>query len=379
MYIDPELIDDESAVAEGILAVLADILEGWEASEGHVETGMAEGVGIVSATIAALIKLREREDYTGFGENVLGLPRHPADVAQVTATITLNTDEGGEIPAGFEFVLATPAGEEYAFATTATTVVPATQTEVDVTADALEAGAAPNGAVGEAIEHDSLAIIDTVTATPAAGGSDEETIPDYAARVADRARRVRALPITPEDHAVMATDVAWVARALAVNLADPAQPGVEALGHVTIYPVDLAGQVGTSEQVDELQAYYDTLELVMGATVHLAERDEVGVTVVAQVRPAAGYSDEEAETAAETAIQAGLNHAVWNYDENAPARWATPPNAKTQLTVFDVSALIDDLAELSAVISVTLNGTDAPIAVPLTSLLAATSVTVEAV
>lgn len=376
-YLDPALIDDETTVAEAILAALADLLPGWEASEGHVETAQAEAIAIVAATIAALIKLREREDYAGFGENVLDLSRHPAGVASTIATITLDDNSGGQIPAGFAFALTNPAGEEYGFATTTAAVVdPGEMIAYDVPVQALEAGPGPNGCVGVAIDRDTLAIVDSVEIIVAAsGGSDEEPLANYVNRVADRARRVRALPITPEDHAAAALDVAWVVRALAVNRENPATPGVDAPGHVTIYAADIDGNPGSGPNLTALQAYYDAFETVRGTTVHVAAPGQVNAAVTADIRPAAGYTDTEAEDAATAAIQAALNRAAWNYDVDAPARW-TP--ARSELSIYDVAALIDDLPQVAAVTDVTIGGGTAPIPVPATSLLRATPVTVTA-
>jgi hypothetical protein len=103
MYLDPELITDETAVAEAILAGLADRIdsaldldedEGWQPQEGSPETHFAESVGIVIATAMALVNDKERTDYSGFGSLILGLDRIAAEPAVGYTTWTFNEAPG---------------------------------------------------------------------------------------------------------------------------------------------------------------------------------------------------------------------------------------------------------------------------------------------
>src|SRR3954466_10363716 len=118
MYIDPDLITDETAVAEAILAGIADRInaaldlaegEDWQPQEGSPETHLAESVGIVLATGAALISDKERTDYAGFGELILGLARVAAEpaIGYTTWTFTEAPPIGGSylIPDGSELVM----------------------------------------------------------------------------------------------------------------------------------------------------------------------------------------------------------------------------------------------------------------------------------
>lgn len=383
-YIDPELIDDETQVAEGVLAALADTLgtpdQPWEASEGHVETAQAEAFAIVAATIAALLLEREREDYAAFGENVLEIARDPATVATVLATFTLTAPSDGTatVPAGYTFVLATPDGEEHAFALAEDLVVPVGETVADATAQALDAGPDPNGATGdpltnEPVEREDHAILASVTVTTlAGGGADEQERDEYNAEVVRRARRLSALPIAPEGYADYMLDAPAVGRALAVNRQDPATAPADAPGHVTIFIVSPAGDPPTGPELAEQQAYIDDLETVRGTTAHVVAAGTVDADIVIAFRKSADYTAGEAEAAVEAAALAALSRAKWNYDENAAGLWNP---VKTELTRYDVSATVDDLPQVDSVTSVTIDGGAGPLAVPATSVLRALTVT----
>src|SRR5262245_31585706 len=126
LYIDPELITDETAVAEGILAGIADRLnsalaleedEGWEPNEGQPETAFAEATGIVLATIAALVQETERQDYAGFGTLIVGVPRLEAEPAIGYSRWTFNAAGTFVIPDGSELVMDAPDGTPVGFAT----------------------------------------------------------------------------------------------------------------------------------------------------------------------------------------------------------------------------------------------------------------------
>src|SRR3954471_5489 len=94
MYIDAELITDETATAEAVLTGTADRInsaldlaedEQWEAHEGSPETSLAEAVGIIVATACAMVQDQERNDFASFGELILNTPRQAAEPASGVA------------------------------------------------------------------------------------------------------------------------------------------------------------------------------------------------------------------------------------------------------------------------------------------------------
>jgi hypothetical protein len=370
-YIDPGVVDDETQVAEAILAAIADQIPGWEPSEGSPETAMGEAMGVIAATVAALIKDEERSNFAGFGQRILQLERQAAGVASAVSewTLTANPD-GFTIPAGSELVLDSPvSGEPVAFATLGDRFVPATVLVASgVTVSALEPGEQANGCVGDAAEFDDLtsgeaSIANVTLTTPASGGSEEEPLEDYTARVADRARRVRAIPVTAEDFAAFALDIPEVDRALAVNLLDPDNPPAPeedpaSLGHVTVFPLTATGEALVGPPRAALAASYTTTDRPLAVQVHIADPTVTDLDVTITFRLAPGADEDDTLAGVSAALTAYLDPATWMLDETVGGRWRRPNPIDRPVREYDiatVAALVDGVAGVTAV---TINGVE---------------------
>lgn len=356
-YLRPDVIDDEVAVAEAILAATADRIPGWQPSEGHITTAQAEAVAVAVATAITAMRADLDTAYLGFARRMLGLVRAAAGVASTTSTWTANTVNGVLIPGGTPVRATNPDGLEVVFVVAQDTNVPAGVTSLSgVELVALEAGPEPNGAFGEAI-NDELVEIDTVTLDqPASGGSEEEDLEVFLNKASDRAQRQRALPITPGDHAAMALDVPGVARAFAVNRRDPATAPADAPGHIEVYAVDVAGLALGPGTRSALEAYYTAEDLVTNVTVHVVDPPTVPVTIDVQAVAADGIDPADLEAQIRAAITALLDRAEWDADTSRPNGWAKKP--ATELTVYRVAAAIDDLPALRSITAITINGGD---------------------
>lgn len=360
-YLTPDIIDDETQLAEAGLAGIADRIPGWEPHEGHVEVAQAEATAVAIATAVSELKANAKEAYVGFGTTMLGIERQAATAATATSTWAIDTSAvpaGITIPAGTSVLATTPAGDTVELVTaTDSTAAAGVASVAGVQLVAVESGPDANGATGPA-EPEPLVGVTTVTITsPAAGGRDLEDIDDYANKVADRARRMHAIPVTPDDYAAFALDVPAVARCLAVNLYDPGPPlDTDAPGHIALLPIDSAGNALSAPNKTILQAYFDAIEKPLSATVHILDRDTVDTTVTVTVRPLedAGPTDLQARVAA--AITALLDKATFDADPAQPGGFAKP--RKTELTIFDITASIDDLTGLAAVVDVTISAGD---------------------
>lgn len=359
-YIEPDLLTDETAVAEGSLAGIASQIPDWEPSEGHVETALSEAFGVAIATAMQAIIDNADNAYAGLTENVLNIVRLPATVASAESTWTL-TDEavtaGTTIWGGTEVQATTPDGTTVIFIVAEDVVVPAgTVAQAGVQLIALEAGSDANGAAGDADQSELADIASVFIDTAASGGTDEEELTDYLNRARDRATRLRALPITPQDYAALATDVTGVARAFVKNLYDPANPGVESTGHETIFGVDDAGQPLSALVKTALQSSFDTIERPLNVVTHIADPAYVDATVVIDVVAQPGADGDALEAAITTAVEAALDKAMWDADDTQPGGWVAVP--ASQLTNYQIAAVIDDLDDLRAITSITINGGD---------------------
>lgn len=363
-FIEPDVIDDEGAVAEGILAGLADRIDGFEPSEGHIETPLAESVAVAIATAITVMQDTVSDAYLGFGLRILNIARGAAGVASAVSTWTLDPDNPPTvIEAGVEVQATAVGGGTLTFIVAEDTVVPpATTTVTGVVLVAVESGPDYNGAANPATSTDLVGVQAVSIDAPAVGGADAEDPDAYVDRAADRATRMHTIPITPSDHAAFATDLTVVERAAAVNLLNPADPGVESTGHITLYPVDANGDALGPTDVDALIALFASIDRPLNVTVHVEAPTYVDVTVAVTVRAAAADAATDLEGRVQAAIESLIDKATWDADPAAPGGWAQVRS--TALTIFDVSAAIDDLDDVLAVTAVSLNGAGDPVPLP---------------
>lgn len=364
MYIDPALITDETAVAEAILAGIADRIDGWEPSEGSPETEFAEAVAIVIATAVALVQDDERTSYEGFGTRILDAPRLSAQVASATATWTFHQAGSYVIPDGSEAVFDLPDGTPVAFATVGDVAVTGATEATGVPMVALEPGEEPNGVAGAARDFDALPFVSGVTLTQAAsGGRELEDRDSYLDRVARYARRVKVVPITVDDYADTALDHASVARAVAVRLLDltnppPAGQDPSSAGHVSVFIADDAGNALSSTvklAVGDLMLGEDR---PLAVTVHVGDPQYTDLTPAVSIRLDVGADQAIVTAAVQAALQDAYNPATYALDDTAAGRWRAPSStAERTITHYDIAHIARNVDGVAAVSAATINGT----------------------
>jgi hypothetical protein len=368
-YLDPDVVSDETQAAEFILGSLADQIPNWEPSEGSPETSMSEAMGVVSATIATLLKDEERNNYAGFGTLILGLPRGVAGIAAGIATWTITDNpEGVTIPAGSEAVWdSTLTGEPVAFATTGDMYVPPLTLTASVAMAALEPGEGGNGVVGDAAEFDDIApgVASVTFALESSGGAAEEPLDDYVNRVADRARRIRAIPVTADDFAAAALDIPEVDRAVAINLLDLDNPPADgdppsSDGHVSVFAITADGSALTGTPLAALTALFNTDDRPLAVRVHLGAPTYADLSVHVTVRLAEGIEDTAAVLAdVEAAVTAYFLPQGWDVDEDLGGRWRVPTSdVDRPVREYDISTVVAAVAGVAGVTDVTINGAE---------------------
>lgn len=369
MYIDAELITDEVAVAEAILAGLADRInsalalaedESWEPSEGAPETSLAEAVGIVIATAASMVQETERNDYAAFGELILRVARQAAEPADGVTRWDFNAVGNYVIPDGSELILDAADGTPVAYATVGETAVVSADYAEGVIVSALEPGAIANGLIGAARDWEPLPFVTGVTMTTApTGGTDEQTRDEYLEDVVRTARRMKVVPIITDDYADTAIDHASVGRAVAVRLLDltaPTDPPAAA-GHVSVFIASPTGAVLPQTVKDEVRDLMMGEDRPLSVTVHVGDPEYTNLTIAVEIRLALGADHDATIAAVQDAIAAAYNQATYGLDEDAPGRWRPPGTAAERtITSYDVASVIDDVEGVGRVVSVTVNG-----------------------
>lgn len=364
-YLDPDVITDEGAIAEAILAGIADQIAGWQPSEGHVETAMAEVMAIVSATVAVLLQDEERDAFSGFAQNILQIARLPEAAATALAQLTMFDALGYTVPDGTQFVMRGSDGSALAFAVVGdVTVPPGSSAAVDVPVVAIDAGPQGNLLTGLALAVDGVPGLAAVELTTiSSGGRDVESLEAFVARAADRARRLRAVPVTPDDYAAIALDHPAAARCMAINLLDlgagsgSGDDEEDAGGHISVFPIDATGQPVAGAAPAEISALLSGDERPLNVTVHVGAPTYTTIAVAIEYRLEPDALEDVVSPAVTAAIEELLSPATWGYDAEAPGLWRAPQiTADRAVTAFDVAHAADSVPGVAGVTTCTVNG-----------------------
>lgn len=388
-YVDPAVSGDETTIATDTLASVQTMIPRWQPAEGHPETAQAEATAIAIGTAVQTLLATAKDAYSYWGTNVLGMPKIPPGVATSTITVTLTAAQqstGLTIDAGTEVDASTPDGAQVVLVTVSTvTISPLSGGSMSgIAVAAVEAGPDSNNAAGTATMN--LAGVQSVTLdAPTGGGSDEETDDAYADRLAKRTPRMHIIPQSVADYAALATDVPGVGRSLAINRYDPGNPGADSPGHLTLASVQPDGTNLTDDLKTALGAYLNSVEKPLSVELHTIDPTEVDIVVTATIQLSQASVDDYGQpiladpddtiSAAEAAVQQGMDKSAWDADSTAPGGWSLVPSK--DVTVFDIAAMIGQVPGVKHVESVMINGAATPVALPAPAALPnLTSVTV---
>jgi Baseplate J-like protein len=366
-YLDPAISDDETAVAEAILAAISDRVAGWQPSEGHVETAEAEAVGVAVATAVVELKTQAAAAFAAFGELILGIQRIAAATATTTTTITLTTDQaviGLFIAGGTQLVANKSDGSPVALATRTDISIPAgTTTLAGVDVDAVESGADSNGAAGPATVQ-LAGVLSASLDAPTAAGRDAETDAEYVDRLTLRTPRLHLLPITPADYAELARDVPGIGRCLARNRYDPSNPTADSAGHLTLVPLQADGTLTTADMKAAVATYLGAAERPLSVVLHIIDPVILPVNVAISIHLAqTGVDDfgqptlvdpDQTISTAQSAIEMKFDPATWDADAAAPGGWSQTP--ALTVSAFDAVSAIDTLSGIAHIGTAVLTG-----------------------
>ena len=225
-YITPPLVTEPDDLAAEAFDYLEANIDGWLPSPGNLEVWQIEAISQLASELAYVAAAVPPAIFRYFGESLLGIAPHIATYANALTTWTVRDDLGYTIPQGTLVGIPASGDVLVPFAVSQDTVVPAGETTATgVIVIAEDPGTDANGLTGEPELVDALDWIVSVTLDgTTSGGVDEETD----AAFLDRLRRTFTIlaprPILPNDFAVMATTVAGVARATAIDLYNPGPP-----------------------------------------------------------------------------------------------------------------------------------------------------------
>lgn len=373
--VDLPIPADETTLAEQVIARYSELDPDWDPAEGDLETIVAEAVASPFATAIEVLRLTARGAYADIVGRVVRTERAVAISATAIVSLTVDTSAGVTIPAGTEFTL-TLDGDEVPFILPAPVVIAGGATTASgVTLAAADVGESLNGATGPA--KSGHARVSAVTVSSSAGGGlDEQSEDDFVEELERRSRRVSFAPVSAPDYASVTLDDEEVGRCAYKNRYDPSAPGVESLGHVTVWPIKLDGSNLSAPALARVEAMFVTDDQPLNVTTHvIASIPRVTINVAVTVEGnKATYSDAEITAAVQGAIAAAIDDAAWDYDLSAPGLWT--PTAAT-VRHFDIVSAVDDLVEVRRVTAATVNGgtsvaLTAPVSLPTLGTVAVT-------
>lgn len=326
-YIELDLMTDPDALVEVGVRYLEEVIPGFVARPGNVETVLLEANAQVGAEIVEQVTQIDPLIFGALGNQLLGIAPFQASPAVAVASITWAADTPAVLyGAGSMIGVPSPTGEPVAFATDADVLAPAGGGVVQVGVTALEPGSAANGCFGTAEPIDIVDGITSVTVTEASGGTDEEEADAYLARLADAMRVLAPRPILPSDHAELALQVPGVGRATALDLYQPSTgqggygtpragaPVTNVPRCTTVAITAEGGAVPSAALLNAVGAYLDARREVNFLVYTMAPTYQP-IDITASVVAYPGVLAAEAEANAEAELSAWL----------APDRWGQPP------------------------------------------------------
>jgi len=230
-YVNVPEETDPDVLAQDAFEYLESKQPSWTPSDGQLDTWMITAIARMISVLKDTASDVRTNIFRWFGATVFLLPPQEETSASVKSTWKLTDTEGHTIEAGTAVGVPNAAGELIPFEVAEDVVVPTGQKETaagGVTLLAVNPGTEANG-LGKAGTvcklEDQFPWVEEpngITLTEASsGGQEEETDEAYLNRLVSDIRLMALAPITFENYAVLARNIAGVYRAVAINLYRP--------------------------------------------------------------------------------------------------------------------------------------------------------------
>lgn len=308
----------EEEILDAAIQRVENALPEWTPRPGNTEVVLLEAMSMLLGL--ELVAINDVPDVVF--ERLLALhkiTRSPGQYATATATFTVgSTEPVYTIPTGVTLRLLNPdTGEDMEFETTeAREIVVAEGRSATIAIRATEYGAQVNGvAAGAPLEVvDALPFVDSVRlGSIVLGGEDEEDDESLFNRGAARMARMTSTIVLADQFSLAAIEDERVARAFAQSLADPARPGVEAPGHVTVTVLGYAGELEAGDRESIRQAL--AAQAVAGLKIHVVPPDVTDLSVEVDVIVNSGAVTADVLAAVEHRVTRYLTPLEWDWSE----------------------------------------------------------------
>lgn len=239
-YIYPPVTIDPGSLYDEFVAFMQANIPNWQPYSGELDDWLARAFTAIGAQLGEIESDVATSIFRYFGAYMMGYPPYDATAAYGTVTITVKDDLGYTIPAFTALSFPDASGQLQGFETLAEVDVPAGQTSITVTVQAMNAGSAANGCSGNGDLDSSMPITFITGLSMAAssnGGTDAEDDAAYLDRLTQLMTTVTPSPVTTQDFTVIAQTQPGVGRAFTLPTFNPANwttTGTTAAGNAAI-------------------------------------------------------------------------------------------------------------------------------------------------
>jgi uncharacterized phage protein gp47/JayE len=335
-YITPPIETEPDDLSSEAFASLEAQVPGWLPNPGNLETWLIEALAQMAGVTADVASAVPPSIFGYFGASLMGLPPNAATAATATTTWVLIDTAGYTIPAGTLVGIAAAGDDLVPFEVAEDTIVaPGADTATGVVIVAQDPGVAANGLTGAATMIDALDFVVTVTATDTStGGVDAETDAEYLNRLRALLTLMAPRPILPNDFAVMARQIAGVARATAIDLYNADTDEDDVPRCVTVVVAGPDGQPVSTETKDAVDALLQGRREV-NFLVFVIDPTYTTINVVFTFTPYPDFDGATVAASAEAAVAEFLN----------PATFGAVPYGEAPLWLLDTKVRYLEVAE----------------------------------
>jgi hypothetical protein len=324
-YLDIPFESDPDALAQVAIDYLQAVIPNWVPAEGNLDMMFIRSISHIAAEVQDISSAVPTTIFRYYGANVINIPPQEAVAAQGLTTWTMRDTAGYTIPAGTLIALLADGSTQIGFQVLNDAVVaPGSLAISAVPIEAVVPGAAGSALNGDVQLIDALGFVQSITLdTPTFGGVDAESDDDYLARLVLDLQLMAPRPILPQDFAAMATSIAGVGRALAIDGYNPADGSYNNPRMIAVAAVDNVGVPVAGSIMTDIQTFLDGQREV-NFVVNVIAPTVTLVDVTYSIKGLPGFDDAND-------LVTRTNQAISDYLD--PATWGIPQSGDTNLWI----------------------------------------------
>ena len=371
-YIKIPLETNQSALAQEMFDYIQTQAPGWAAQDGNLDVWIIRAIAQLASDNRNVASDVQDDIFRYFGASLMGIQPIDATPAVANTTWTLTDYLGHTIPAGTTVGITDLSGNLQAFQVVSDYVVPNGQNVTPAGAVVIRAvieGSNANGLGAAGTVVTLIDIIDWVATNGVVltgttnGGIDDEDDPTYLNRLVARLQRLSQRPILPADFSAMALDAdPIVHRAVTIDNYNPADHTYNNQRMVAVAAVDSNGAAVSAIVKAEIDAYLQANREI-NFIVNVIDPTYTTINVVTTVIALAGFTQAQVQASVVSTLQNYLSPALWAQDPTI--QQADSNNTWLESTTVyynEVIAAISNIQGVNRVVSLTLNGGTADIA-----------------